>query len=186
MRSRPELLFLSGGLRGLPHRRIPSRGRILKIRFFLLHHRISDLGGCALGPIRLRIPVPLRLAAGSAAQDPRPEDFHRETEVPDLYEICGADRNGDSASGADDQRCGNGRSLFLQVYLSARRAGRSSPPCGGKCRNPQRFGNSFYPKANHPDGGRNIERGVLPAILQVGVSAGRLLRTDEQGGPVGR
>lgn len=186
MRSRTELLFLSGGLRGLPHRRISSCGGILEIRFFLLYHRIPDSGGRTFGPICLRIPVPIRLGPGFAAQDSRQEDFHQEAETPDLCEICGANRNGGAASGAGDQRCGNGRSLFLQVHLSARCAGRSPPPCGSGCRNPQRFGNSFYPKAGRPGDGGSLERGVLPALLQMGVPAGGLLRTDEQGVPVGR
>lgn len=82
-----ELLFLSGGSRCLPDRRISGSGRRIKISFFLLYKWIFNFARRADGAFHMRILMSFRLVSRSAAQDPLQKVFHKEVKASSLDQI---------------------------------------------------------------------------------------------------
>ena len=85
LRAGAQLLFLPGRIGRLPHRLVSGGGGVFKIQLFLLCHRIPPIAGGPAGAVYLRIPLPLRMVSGAAAQDPDPEAIHQKTEAADLH-----------------------------------------------------------------------------------------------------
>ncbi len=94
MRPRTELLFLPGGIGSLPDTLV-SRGRAgVKIFFFLVYYGIPYSAGRVAGAIHLRLPVPVWLVSGVAAQNSDPKNFHKEAKGAYLHKICRFTHNG--------------------------------------------------------------------------------------------
>ena len=114
-----KLLFLSCCHGSVSHGRASGSCRIIQIQVFLLHNRVSDSTRSDTGKIYLWLFVSLWMVSGSASQNSRKEIFHSQAEAATVSEIhhpcCFRDPSADACNKLDR----NGRSLLLQVYLSA-------------------------------------------------------------------
>ena len=88
------------------------------------------------------------------------------------------------AAGVPCERCGHGRPVLLQIPLPPGRAGGSHPAVPCQFRHPGGAGQAVYMEIQHPAVGDRAERAVLPAVLQVALPAGRVLRAVQPGVPL--
>ena len=119
MRPRVKLLFLSCCHGSLSHRSLSGGCRIIQIQVFLLHNRVSDSTRSDTGKIYLWLFMSLWMVSGSASQNSRKEIFHSQAEASAVSEIHHPCSFCDPSADACNKLDWNGRSLLLQVYLSA-------------------------------------------------------------------
>ena len=119
MRPRVKLLFLSCCHGSVSHRSLSGGCRIIQIQVFLLHNRVSDLTRSDTGKIYLWLFMSLWMVSGSASQNSRKEIFHSQAEAAAISEIHHPCSFRDPSADACNELDRNGRSLLLQVYLSA-------------------------------------------------------------------
>ena len=88
--------------------------------------------------------VPVWMVSGFASQNPRKEILYGQTEAAAVSEIyhpcCFCDSSADVCNEFDR----DGRSVLLQIYLSAGRSGGGDPAFHRKCRNPVCTGQAVF------------------------------------------
>ena len=144
MRTGTKLLFLSCCDGSVPHRSLSGGCRIIQILVFLLHNRVPDFTRRDTGKIHLWFFVSVWMVSGFASQNPRKEILHGQTEAAAVSEIyhpcCFCDSSADVCNEFDR----DGRSVLLQIYLSAGRSGGGDPAFHRKCRNPVCTGQAVF------------------------------------------
>ena len=182
-----KLLFLPRRPGSLPHRLSPGGDGQRKVSGVLLRVRLPDPLWHLPGAVRLRMAVPLRVGAGSAAPDPH---FPQEKESagpqrPGLSEIWGAGpvcADPAGHGGSDGHR--HGGTLVLQVHLSQRDSAGGTAPAGGKSELPLRGGSALWLEVCRSAGGGSPVGEILPPLLQVSLSPGGCVRMVQPHRPV--
>lgn len=133
LRAGAQLLLLPRRHGGVSHRGDTVGDRLVQIQVFLLRDRHADSAGGAAGAIRVRFPVPLRVVSGADSQDSaaQKEAVHEEAQAAAVSQVPDPAADGDAAADLH-QRGGAGRSLLLQVPVSAGRAGGRDPAVPGQ------------------------------------------------------
>ena len=173
------MLFVPRGIGCVPHRVVPVGGRFIQVQLFLLRHRYAHFARRAAGTLCMRLSVPVWLAAGAAAQDPRQKAFDKKAQGAYVYQIRRAAVCCGIAACAGGQRSGDGRSVLLQVHLSPGCARGRHSAGGCQCRNSICAGTSLYLETCRSHCRGSAERFVLPPLLQMDLSTRRILCAHE-------
>ena len=175
LRTGAELLLVPRGGGSLSHRLVSGGRRLVEIQVFLLHHRNSDFNRRSIGQIYLRLPLPVWVVSGAAAQNPVAQDIDQKAQAFAVSEIWGAAGDGDSASDAGDQSARHGRSVLLQVSLPAGCAGGRDSVVPDERGHPRRAGQAVHMEKLCAAGGCSGQCVYVSPLLQVALSAGRVL-----------
>ena len=176
-----ELQFLSCRIGCMPNRLISGGSRLVKILVFLLYNRISHFVGSSARTLYLRIFVSVWLVTGFVAQSPDQKVFNKKTQATDIYQICSTAVGSCFITGAYSKWFGDGRPIFLQIYMSARCAWGCVATFGSQRRYPFGIGTTVFVETCCADFSSRFERAVLQTVLQMDLPTRCILCTVQQG-----